>query len=126
MLTQLEQELLAALKLARGEISGMSQHYGEGPPEADHDRMVVIHAAYERAERIRLQIPEILPLSDAAVVISSWEGHDFEVYQQDGHARGRIVKVQRKRRPMIYDGSLFHDAIDEWEALKERGHWLHR
>ena len=125
MLTQLEQDLLVALKLARDAISGMSQHWGEGPPEADADTVKIIQIAYERAESTRLQIPTVLS-SEKALVIASWNGHELEAFKKDDHVRGRIVKVGKKRREMLREGAMFHGLIEDWEALKERGRWLHR
>jgi len=122
MLTPLEQELLAALKLARNEISAMAQHYGEGPPEVDYEVSKQLQKVYEKAESLRLGLPEVIPNWPETVTVASIPGWDFEVYKadRDGHIRGRIMNTSKKR--FAVDGSLFHGIIETWEA-KETHNW---
>ena len=50
MLTDLEQKLLTALKIAQEEISCLCQHYGEGPPISSEESDKIIQEVIMIAE----------------------------------------------------------------------------
>jgi hypothetical protein len=79
-LTLREVELLAALEAARDQITGMGNHWGEGPPQADDAVLFQIQTALHHAQGGAYTLPDILPTYPNKFKVQAFGDYIFYAY----------------------------------------------
>jgi hypothetical protein len=106
-LTPREAELLAALEAAQEQITGMGNHWGEGPPEADDAVLFQIQKALQHSQGGTYTIPDILPTYPNKYKVQAFGNHIFYAYLVD---RGRS-KFDRWGCIMEVSGNLTETSV---------------